>query len=126
VRSYTSLDHTPSLRPISRLAEKYDLHPVYKKEFHEVFEEFQEHPEFKPLLQRMKVVDANGETEMNEDQWEAASTSFLLASCVLFADWHDRHLHRLCNGKTLNFTPGGGAWRRRTNYAIVNRRLGYI
>jgi len=60
---------------ISRLAAKYDLYPVYRKEFHELFEEFQENPEFKPLLQRMNVVDANGETEMDEDQWEAASTS---------------------------------------------------
>ena len=51
------------------------MHPIYKKEFHEVFEEFQEHPEFKPLLQRMNVIDANGETEMDEKQWEAASGS---------------------------------------------------
>ena len=40
-----------------------------------MFEEFQEHPEFKPLLQRMNVIDANGETEMDEKQWEAASGS---------------------------------------------------
>jgi mRNA (guanine-N7-)-methyltransferase len=40
-----------------------------------VFEEFQEHSEFKPLLQRMNVIDANGETEMDEGQWEAASRS---------------------------------------------------
>jgi mRNA (guanine-N7-)-methyltransferase len=59
---------------VSRLAAEYGLHPFYKKEFHEVFEEFQEHSEFKPLLQRMNVIDANGETEMDEDQWEAAST----------------------------------------------------
>lgn len=65
----------------SRLAAEYGLHPIYKKEFHEVFEEFQEHSEFKPLLQRMNVIDANGETEMDEGQWEAASTlSFLVLS----------------------------------------------
>jgi len=56
-----------------QLAAKYDLYPVYRKEFHELFEEFQDNPEFKPLLQRMNVVDANGETEMDEDQWEAAN-----------------------------------------------------
>jgi len=56
-----------------RLAEEYNLYPVYKKEFHEVFEEFQEHKEFRSLLQKMNVVDANGETEMDEDQWEAAN-----------------------------------------------------
>ena len=45
------------------------------KEFHEVFSENCEHQDFKPLLQHMKVVDANGESQMDEDQWEAASTS---------------------------------------------------
>ncbi len=48
---------------------------MYKKEFHQIFEEFHEQPEFAPLLQRMRVVDANGESQMDEDQWEAASTS---------------------------------------------------
>ena len=64
---------------ISRLAAKYDLYPVYRKEFHELFEEFQGDPEFKPLLQRMNVVDGNGESEMDEAQWEAASTSSSLS-----------------------------------------------
>jgi len=69
---------------ISRLAANYDLYPLYKKEFHELFEEFHEHPEFKPLLQRMNVVDANGESEMDDDQWEAASTSSPSHVRVLF------------------------------------------
>jgi mRNA (guanine-N7-)-methyltransferase len=56
-----------------RLAAEYNMYPVYKKEFHEVFEDFKDHAEFEPLLQRMKVVDSNGETDMDEDQWEAAS-----------------------------------------------------
>ncbi|KAM5542557.1 hypothetical protein V8D89_003518 [Ganoderma adspersum] len=56
-----------------QLASEYGLHPVYKKEFHQVFEEFHEQPEFAPLLQRMHVVDANGESQMDEDQWEAAN-----------------------------------------------------
>ncbi|KAI9510407.1 mRNA capping enzyme-domain-containing protein [Russula earlei] len=56
-----------------QIAAEFGLHPLYRKEFHEVFEEFQEHHEFKPLLQRMNVVDANGETEMDDDQWEAAN-----------------------------------------------------
>lgn len=59
--------------PFVQLAAEYGLHPIYKKEFHEVFEEFQEHSDFKPLLQRMNVIDANGETEMDEGQWEAAN-----------------------------------------------------
>lgn len=58
-----------------RMAAAYGLHPVYKKEFHEVFTDNQEHPEFKPLLERMKVVDKDGESQMDEDQWEAASKS---------------------------------------------------
>ncbi|KAF8061515.1 mRNA capping enzyme-domain-containing protein [Lyophyllum atratum] len=55
------------------LAAEYDLYPVYKEEFHQVFEEHQEHPEFGQLMVRMKVVDANGESSMDEDQWEAAN-----------------------------------------------------
>ncbi|KAG8904073.1 phosphatidylinositol-4- kinase [Tulasnella sp. 403] len=56
-----------------KLAKEYHLRLVYKQEFHQVFEENREHEEFAPLLQRMKVVDANGESHMDEDQWEAAS-----------------------------------------------------
>ena len=76
---HTPLSRCPDRTPIdiSRLAEEYNLYPVYKKEFHEVFEEFHEHTEFRSLLQKMNVVDANGETEMDEDQWEAASKSSL-------------------------------------------------
>lgn len=55
------------------MAADYGLHLVYKKEFHEVFEEHHGHPEFGPLLERMHVVDAEGESQMDEDQWEAAS-----------------------------------------------------
>ena len=43
-----------------------------------MFEEHRAHPEFKPLLERMKVVDANGESHMDEDQWDAASRSSLI------------------------------------------------
>ncbi len=56
-----------------RMAAEYHLNLLYMKEFHQVFEEHQEHPEFKPLMLRMKVVDDNGESAMDEDQWEAAS-----------------------------------------------------
>ena len=42
-------------------------------EFHELFDENREVPEFQSLLQRMKVMDENGESQMDEDQWEAAS-----------------------------------------------------
>ncbi|KAJ7632425.1 guanine-N(7)-methyltransferase domain-containing protein [Roridomyces roridus] len=55
------------------MAADYGLRPVYKEEFHDVFSEHREHAEFGPLLVRMKVVDANGESSMDEDQWEAAN-----------------------------------------------------
>ncbi|KAL6307907.1 mRNA capping enzyme-domain-containing protein [Sparassis latifolia] len=56
-----------------QLAEEYGLQQMYRKEFHDVFEEHHEHAEFGPLLERMHVVDANGESQMDEDQWEAAN-----------------------------------------------------
>lgn len=56
-----------------RMASEYRLHPLYKAEFHDVYAEHSEHPEFGPLLERMKVVDKSGASQMDEDQWEAAS-----------------------------------------------------
>ena len=60
--------------PDVRLAAEYDLDIVYEKEFHEVFSENQEHADFGPMLQHMRVVNASGESQMDEHQWEAAST----------------------------------------------------
>lgn len=57
----------------TRMAIEYGLELKYKEEFHTIYEEHQEHPEFKPLLGRMHVVEDNGESAMDEDQWEAAS-----------------------------------------------------
>ena len=59
---------------LCRLAAEYNLRLSYMKEFHEVFSENSDHADFKPLLQHMKVVDADGASQMDEDQWEAAST----------------------------------------------------
>ncbi|KAL0577252.1 mRNA cap guanine-N7 methyltransferase [Marasmius crinis-equi] len=56
-----------------QLAAEYGLVSVYKEEFHQVFAEHQEHRDFAPLLTRMGVVDQNGESSMDEDQWEAAN-----------------------------------------------------
>ena len=50
---------------------------MYKREFHEVFEEEREGEEFGPLLTRMRVMNDKGESEMTEDQFAAASTSLL-------------------------------------------------
>ena len=57
------------------MAADYKLELIYKKEFHEVFLENQEDPEFHSLMVKMKVVDTNGESSMDEAQWEAASAS---------------------------------------------------
>ncbi|KAG9010496.1 mRNA cap guanine-N7 methyltransferase [Tulasnella sp. JGI-2019a] len=56
-----------------KLASTYGLTLKYKQEFHQVFEDNQEHRDFGPLLQKMNVVDSNGESHMDEDQWEAAN-----------------------------------------------------
>ncbi|KAG2364488.1 mRNA capping enzyme-domain-containing protein [Suillus spraguei] len=45
-----------------QMAAQYRLHPVFKKEFHEVFEENREHEDFKQLMVRMNVCDATGAT----------------------------------------------------------------
>lgn len=57
------------------LARDVGLELKYRKEFHDVYAEFHDDKEFGPLLQRMKVVDSDGESQMDEDQWEAASES---------------------------------------------------
>ncbi|KAF9227991.1 hypothetical protein BS17DRAFT_747026 [Gyrodon lividus] len=55
------------------IAAEYSLYPIYKEEFHQIYEEHSRKEEFKELMVRMKVVDANGESAMDEDQWEAAN-----------------------------------------------------
>lgn len=43
-----------------------------------MFTEFSEHSEFGPLMTRMQVIDARGDSKMDEEQWEAASESSLV------------------------------------------------
>lgn len=64
------------------MAKEYGLILKYKEEFHGIFEEHQDDPEFGDLMVRMNVVDTNGESSMDEDQWEAASKS-----CHLETSW---------------------------------------
>lgn len=66
----------------NRIASEYNLHPLYKREFHEVFTDNQDDPEFKQLLVKMSVVNAKGESAMDEDQWDAASEYFSLSLFV--------------------------------------------
>ncbi|KAF8580667.1 guanine-N(7)-methyltransferase [Ramaria rubella] len=55
------------------LAREYGLHQLYREEFHDIFAAEREHRDYGPLLQRMKVVSASGESQMDEDQWDAAN-----------------------------------------------------
>lgn len=56
-----------------QMAAQYRLHPVFKKEFHEVFEENREHEDFKQLMVRMNVCDATGASSMEDEEWEAVN-----------------------------------------------------
>ena len=60
------------------LAKEFSLVPIYKEEFHNIYTEEAEDPDFGQLLKTMKVVDSDGSSAMNEDQWEAASALFPL------------------------------------------------
>ena len=55
------------------MASEYHLRLLYKAEFHDVFDRYHRDPEFSALLHRMKVVNEHGESQMDEDQWSAAS-----------------------------------------------------
>lgn len=61
--------------PFVELAESYGLELVYKEDFHTIYEREQEPTEFRQLLSSMKVVDSKGESALDQDQWDAASTS---------------------------------------------------
>ena len=100
--SMTLYDFLQKLNFTCRLAGEYGLRLKYVKEFHEVFSENSEHPDFKPLLQHMKVVDANGESQMDEDQWEAASTS-LHASSMLHVLNCPRHIPCFCFHEEIGY-----------------------
>ena len=59
----------------SSLALEYRLKLIYKKPFNEVLQEEQSSRDFGPLLVKMGVVNRDGESAMDADQWEAASGS---------------------------------------------------
>ncbi|CAE7078998.1 unnamed protein product [Rhizoctonia solani] len=55
------------------LSLEYGLKVIHQSDFHDIFALERRDPEFGPLLQTMKVVNSRGETEMSEDQWQAAN-----------------------------------------------------
>ncbi|KLO05368.1 hypothetical protein SCHPADRAFT_729375 [Schizopora paradoxa] len=54
-----------------RIASEFNLELQYKSGFHEMYTEHCD--EYGSLLQRMKVIDADGKSQMDEDQWETAN-----------------------------------------------------
>lgn len=66
----------------TRLALEYDLHCTFCADFQQIFSEERQDAHFAELLTRMKVVDAQGDTEMNMDQWEAASAFPSIFNCA--------------------------------------------
>lgn len=75
---FTPFNGVPKLTPRNSMAAGYGLQCIYKEEFHSFFAEHQEDKDYSQLLTRMNVVDSNGESCMNEDQWEAASELFAM------------------------------------------------
>lgn len=63
--------------PFVELAATYGLEVIYKEDFHTIYQLEQEPVEFKQLLTTMKVVDSKGESALDQDQWDAASTSLV-------------------------------------------------
>lgn len=55
------------------LAREYGLELVYRKTFNDILVEEQASTDFGPLLGKMGVINAVGDSAMDEDQWEAAS-----------------------------------------------------
>jgi len=64
------LVHWPNF---TRLASEYGLVEEYRKDFADLLNDERDHEVYGPLLRRMKVVDADGQSDMDEEQWEAAS-----------------------------------------------------
>ena len=60
----------------SSLAEEYGLELVYKEPFANILAQEQESRDFGGLLTKMGVLNYQGESAMDADQWEAASRSW--------------------------------------------------
>lgn len=57
------------------LAAEYGLDVVYYSKFEDIFYEEKENPDFARLMSTMHVINEFGESDMDEEMWEAASMS---------------------------------------------------
>lgn len=55
------------------LAAEYGLSLVFYSPFADIFQDEQENPEFKELMKKMKVINDEGESAMDEDMFEAVN-----------------------------------------------------
>lgn len=85
---------------LDSLASEYGLRLVYRKAFNEILSEEKDTRDFGPLLGKMGVINPEGVSNMDEDQWEAASTSNLPPPGYPQSTWLiDRFVHGFCSGK---------------------------
>ncbi|QRV97984.1 mRNA cap guanine-N7 methyltransferase [Ceratobasidium sp. AG-Ba] len=61
------------------IALEYGLKSIYRSEFRDLFNKERRDPEYGPLLKTMKVVNARGDSELTEDQWDAANVYIAFA-----------------------------------------------
>jgi len=58
--------------PNFRLAEDYNLEMVYKRTFHEIYEDEKDDDVFGRLMDRMNVKDEDGDRGIKGEEWDAA------------------------------------------------------
>jgi len=66
-----------------RLAQEYGLDLVYYSKFDDIFFEEKENPDFARLMSTMHVINAQGESDMDEEMWEAASKCAAICAVTL-------------------------------------------
>jgi len=90
-----------------------------------MFTEFSDHSEFGPLMTRMQVVDGQGDSKMDEEQWEAASESNVMYRRAL-ADTASRYLHWIHLRKTIAISFGFCSFRFAFCFCCLLHPLLYI
>src|ERR1700722_7643494 len=67
---------------LSRMAQEFQLFPIYKEGFRNFYNEHRQQPAYRHLMEYMNVVNADGEFLMDEEQLEAASAFFNPFCCL--------------------------------------------